>query len=102
MAIHYKLRQGVTLQEQNGDQLLVDTDGRVVRCQHPDEALKRMLGKLESSGGSAKDLFAAAAQGGDTRGRRWSGGARREARGLGCGKAHLQQQLRWGRAWRVE
>ena len=65
MAIHYKLRQGVTLQEQNGDQLLVDCDGRVVRCQHADEALKRMLGKLESSGGSTKDLFTAAAQGGD-------------------------------------
>lgn len=63
MAIHYKLRQGVTLQEQNGDQLLVDCDGRVVRCQHPDEAFKRMLGRLESSGGSAKDLFTAAAQG---------------------------------------
>ena len=65
MAVHYKLRQGVTLQEQNGDQLLVDCDGRVVRCQHADEALKRMLGKLESSGGSTKDLFAAAAKGGD-------------------------------------
>ncbi|MEC9452067.1 MAG: hypothetical protein VYB06_01275, partial [Cyanobacteriota bacterium] len=65
MAIHYKLQQGMTLQEQNGDQLLVDCDGRVVRCQHADEALKRMLGKLASSGGSAKDLFTAAAQGGD-------------------------------------
>ena len=42
----YKLRQGVTLQEQNGDRLLVDCDGRVVRCQHADEALKRMLGNL--------------------------------------------------------
>ncbi|MDP6310299.1 MAG: hypothetical protein QF727_04955, partial [Prochlorococcaceae cyanobacterium ETNP14_MAG_4] len=65
MAIHYKLRPGVTLQEQNCDQLLVDSDGRVVRCQHADDALKRMLGKLESSGGSTKDLFTAAAQGGD-------------------------------------
>lgn len=64
MAIQYKLRQGVTLQEQNGDQLLVDCDGRVVRCKHADEAFKRMLGRLASSGGSAKDLFAAAAQGG--------------------------------------
>ena len=64
MAIHYKLRQGVTLQEQNGDQLLVDSDGGVVRCRHADEALKRMLGKLESSGGSTKDLFAEAAQAG--------------------------------------
>ncbi|WP_052039573.1 MULTISPECIES: SagB/ThcOx family dehydrogenase [unclassified Prochlorococcus] len=64
MAIHYKLRPGVTLQEQNGDQLLVGCDGRVVRCKHADEALKRMLGRLASSGGSAKDLFTAAAQGG--------------------------------------
>ena len=66
MAIHYELRQGVTLQEQNGDQLLVDCDGRVVRCQHPDEAFKRMLRRLASSGGNPKDLFTAAAQGDGT------------------------------------
>ncbi|KZR79321.1 MULTISPECIES: SagB/ThcOx family dehydrogenase [Prochlorococcus] len=64
MAIHYKLRQGVTLQEQSCDQLLVDCDGRVVRCQHADEAFKRMLSRLASSGGLANDLFTAAAQGG--------------------------------------
>ena len=64
MDLHYKLREGVTIQERDGDQLLIDCDGRVVRYQHPEEALKRMLDRLASSGGVASDLLTAAGQGG--------------------------------------